>query len=190
MTYTDYQKYREQIGTLPRASAGGLAPTGSDIEGPFYKAGAPILMDDGQLCESPTLHLSGLVMDTAGNPCSEAVLDFWQANAAGEYDLTGFKFRGKVFAAVDDRGAFYRLQTIRPGDYKISDPGQPDDFRCAHIHVKLTCPGCKPLTTQLYFADDSYDATDHWFSAARVIKFPASRNPLTQGRFDFVLERE
>ncbi len=73
----------------------------------------------------------------------------------------------------------YSFSTVRPGDYQIAD--SPPDFRCAHIHVKLSADGFKPLTTQLYFADDPYDKTDHWFDAKRVIA--------ADGRFDFVLEK-
>ena len=113
--------------------------------------------------------------DQDGNPLP-ALLDFWQADAKGEYDETGFEFRGKVQAGAD--GA-YKLETIEPGDYAIG----PNEYRCAHIHIKVSAPGFKLLTTQLYFNGDQYNATDHWFNSAMVIGNP-------DGHFDFVLERD
>jgi protocatechuate 3,4-dioxygenase beta subunit len=182
VTASDYQRYKGQRPTRAAPAAGKLAPTTPDILGPFWKDGAPE-RPDGRLCgphEGKPLVVSGRVIDTNGNP-AEAVLDVWQADANGVYDNDGFQFRGKIKTALDDRGQVYVIRTIRPGDYKISDPGQPDEFRCAHIHVKVTAPGFKPLTTQLYFPDDKFNSTDHWFSESRVIR---------DGRFDFVLERQ
>ncbi len=176
--YSDYQAYR------PKGRHLAMKPTPPDIEGPFYLAGAPI---QDHLCDNPTLHLHGKIFDTDGNPASPAgdqlVLDFWQADANGVYDENGYKFRGKVIARFSDLGNTYSLHTIRPGDYKISDT----EFRCSHIHVKVTCPGFISLTTQIYFRDDPFNQTDHWFDASRVIK----DGPVPSvGIFDFVLKRK
>lgn len=178
--YPEYQQFKPKAGAAPR-----LQPTGKDIEGPFYVPGAPFR---DSLHDKPTLLLSGTVTDTDGNPVPAAVLDFWQADEAGVYDNDGFNLRGKVIAdkggGTSASGNCYRLQTIRPGNYPISDT----EFRCAHIHVKVTAEGYKPLTTQLYFVDDKYDAADHWFDPARCVQF-TDRN-MREARFDFVLEKE
>lgn len=180
MVYSDYQRYKSaKIVAEQRKEAGlGPLPTSADIEGPFYKAGAPFLplgrlVPDDQF-PLHMLHVHGTVTDTLGKTIQNAVLDFWQANEKGEYDNVGFKFRGKV--SPDSQSA-YKLFTLRPGDYQIG----PSEFRCAHIHVKIDAPGCKPLTTQLYFLDDKYNTTDQWFDASRVIS--------PDGSFDFVLAR-
>jgi protocatechuate 3,4-dioxygenase beta subunit len=175
MVYHQYQAFK---------TSKAKEPTGADIEGPFYKNGAPWR---NVLSDKPTLKLSGRVLNQKGEPIS-ATLDFWQADEKGVYDNDGFNFRGKQTAFA---GGFYELDTVRPGDYQIAD--NPPDFRCAHIHVKLTTDGYKPLTTQLYFADDKYDATDHWFDAKRVIQMSnETRQDGTEyslGKFDFVLEK-
>lgn len=171
--YPEYQQFKPKAGAAPR-----LQPTGKDIEGPFYVPGAPFR--DRLSTRQPALLLSGTVTDTDGNPLPGAVLDFWQADEAGVYDLDGFNLRGKL--KTDDEGR-YHLQTIRPGNYPISDT----EYRCAHIHVKVTAEGYKPLTTQLYFADDEYDEADHWFDPARCVRF-TDRN-MREARFDFVLEK-
>jgi len=162
--YKEYQTMK--LGAKKRS------PTSPDIEGPFYKADAPVITTN-KLVDNPTLALHGRIIDVDGNPIVGAVLDWWQANADGEYDNVGFKLRGKQLL----NGAAYYLATVRPGNYAISDK----EYRCAHIHVKVNAPGCKPLTTQLYFADDRYDKTDHWFDASRCLS--------PNGEFDFVMEK-
>lgn len=161
----------------PEPADGKLAPTPPDIEGPFYKAGAPF-RDDERLCESPDLCVHGRVLDTDGIPVLGAVLDVWQADKGGNYDNDGYTLRGKVKASGYTGN--YRFETIVPGDYQIAEI--PPDFRCAHIHVRVTADGFKTLTTQLYFPDDKYNPTDHWFDPRRVIQHP-------DGCFDFVLEK-
>jgi len=156
-----------------------LSPTPPDIEGPFYKPNAPPRADaplSGYTI--PTITISGFVVDIHRVPIKGAVLDVWHADAAGEYDHVGFKMRGVFFT---DENGYYKIRTIVPGEYKISDEGEPDDFRCPHIHFKVRHPQFKELTTQLYFPDNPHNASDHWFDSRRVIKVP-------DGEFQFVLE--
>ena len=176
MKYSEYQKCEPRDGPLPPP----LPPTDKDIEGPFYLPDAPFR---NVLCDNPTLCLSGVVSDQHGQRISSVLLDFWQADANGKYDEKGFGFRGRQRASLGS----YSLSTVRPGDYDISDPGdpQPHVFRCAHIHVKVSAPGFKPLTTQLYFPEDPFNATDKWFDQRRLIRYVGN-----EGRFDFVLEQE
>lgn len=176
--YQQYQACNSIRSSAPQATIGSLLPTPPDIEGPFYLPGAPVLANGVLDRRTPGLVVTGRVLCTDGTPAPHAFLDVWQADENGVYDETGFRLRGKITVLAN---GWYEFKTIVPGDYKISGPGQPDDFRCAHIHVKVTADGCKPLTTQLYFPDDPYNKTDHWFDARRVIQKPA-------GIFDFVLE--
>lgn len=164
----EYQQFIPHSGVV-------MKPTAPDILGPFYKDKAPFR---NTLSENPNLHLAGRVLDINGEPVKNAVLDFWQADENGTYDLEGFNLRGKV--KVDEDGK-YELHTIVPGDYAISDT----EFRCAHIHVKISVKGYKGLTTQVYFADDKYNSTDHWFNANRVIS-----QDRVNGTFDFVIEKK
>lgn len=167
-------QYPQYQACKARATKHALTPTPADIEGPFYKADAPFVSDLAP--GHDTLDVHGTVRDTAGNPLPGAIVDVWQADTTGTYDLAGYALRGKTRADADGQ---YRFKTLHPGFYKISDPGQPDEFRCAHVHVKVWVGGTCVLTTQLYFSGDPYNATDAWFDARRVL--PAD------GRFDFVV---
>jgi protocatechuate 3,4-dioxygenase beta subunit len=172
MVHSEYQKYK------------GLTPTGPDIIGPFYRKGAPFR---SRLDDRPGLILSGKVVDTGGQAMQNASLDFWQADANGDYDNDSTEFRYRGVVQTDWLGR-WRLETVIPGDYKISEPGQPDEYRCAHVHVILTAPGYKSLTTQLYFPDDPYNNSDHWFDSKRVVNLGIPTRMGRQGTFDFVLE--
>jgi protocatechuate 3,4-dioxygenase beta subunit len=155
--------------------------TADNIEGPFFKPGAPHrseLVSPGDPGER--LLVSGTVMSTDCRPLSGVEMDIWQANARGEYDLDGFRFRGRLCTRQD--GAF-QLTTIIPGRYLNGRR-----YRPAHIHVKLHAPGHSPLTTQLYFEGDPYNQGDDFIRPSLIMQ-PRRMGALTTGRFDFVLER-
>ena len=145
--------------------------TQEQTEGPYFKPDSP---ERSSLIESGVrgsrLVVAGRVLDTDCRPVRRALLDFWQADGDGEYDLEGFRLRGHQF--TDGRGRF-RLETVVPGLY----PG-----RTRHIHVKAQRPNGEVLTTQLYFRDEPRNASDGIFDRALVMA-GNRRN----ARFDFVL---
>lgn len=133
----------------PRAGAA-KKPTAWDEIGPFYKRDAPHVAQM-RTAGDPGLPLavSGQVFDTRGNVVEGASVEIWQANDAGLYDLDGYKYRASLVA---DRSGKYAFGSVMPGHY----PGRV----CQHIHYLVSAPGCKPLTTQLYFATDPVFAGD------------------------------
>ena len=158
---------------LPLAAYGQLpcgAATPADSEGPFYKAGAPArasLIEPG--AKAPIIVLTGVAYSANCKPLPGVVLDFWQADERGEYDNSGFRYRGVVRTDAQGR---YRLETILPPPYQ----GRP-----RHIHVKVQHPGGRPLTTQLYFPGESRNA-----DPALVVKM-GPRDGSLSAVFDFVL---
>lgn len=132
-----------QLGiTLPAPTCEpGLTPL--DTEGPYYKADTPeriSLLEQGM--EGTRLVLVGYVLDQNCQPVPNAWLDFWQADANGEYDNNGYALRGHQF--TDSQGR-YILETVVPGQY-ASRP-------IVHIHVKVQLPGKDAVTSQLYFPE-------------------------------------
>ena len=171
------------VASPPTSSAYGPSAacraTDANIEGPFYKAGAP---DRVRLVRAPDrlLVVRGRVLDDRCRPVPRAELDVWQADAAGAYDNAGFELRGRVRADDDGR---YHFETVRPGHYLNGDR-----YRPAHIHVKIGAAGHRPLTTQLYFPDDPHNAGDPFLVPSLIMDVRAS----TIGElasFDFVLTR-
>jgi protocatechuate 3,4-dioxygenase beta subunit len=169
----------------PTAADGALdatpecAETDDNIEGPFYKEGAPYVsaLADAQTTGTPLL-VSGRVLDTSCAPLAGALLDVWQANDAGQYDLTGYTLRGKL---LTDAAGNYQLRTIVPGHYLNGA-----QYRPAHIHVKASAPGTALLTTQLYFAGDPYNAIDPFIKPSLIMTVVPGE-AVSLARFDFVL---
>jgi protocatechuate 3,4-dioxygenase beta subunit len=163
---------------LPAAQSCG-ATTAANIEGPFYKAGAPhraVLVDDKARGER--LVVAGTVLTPDCEPIAGAELDVWHADARGGYDLDGFYFRGVL--RTDERGR-YELRTIVPGRYLNGDR-----YRPAHVHVKLRAAGHRTLTTQLYFAGDPYNDGDP-FIVESLIMDAKQIGSTRRATFDFVL---
>lgn len=178
-----------------------LAATQADILGPFWRAGAPMLANlipkgaDGQ-----KIILSGRVMDTDGKALSGIVLDFWNADKDGAYDLKNpgqaldpkdFKFRGLSVTGEDGR---YEVTTVVPGRYHIP-PGLTgfEKFagvlRPAHLHLMSSSTIAVPLITQIYIDGDDAIPNDPWAPKSKnVIKFDKSQD-VWRATFDVVLVR-
>lgn len=125
--------------TLPQPACTGV--TQSQTEGPYYKPDTPqrnSLFEEGM--QGTRLILVGYVLDQNCQPLPNAWLDFWQADANGEYDNAGYRLRGHQF--TDAQGRYY-LETILPGLYS----SRPIE----HIHVKVRPEGGQEITSQLYF---------------------------------------
>ena len=156
--------------------------TSADVLGPFYRAGAPArakLTDPGE--QGEVLVVSGTVYGPdCRTPLPGALLDVWQADHAGLYDIkepanltdrTQFRLRGRLLTDAQGR---YEIETIVPGRYPIP-PGLPGleqyagRTRPAHIHFIVMHPLYGPLTTQLYFKGDPYLSQDPWAKPSLAI---------------------
>ncbi|HZO16994.1 MAG TPA: hypothetical protein VFB62_27145 [Polyangiaceae bacterium] len=165
--------------------------TETNIEGPYYRAGAPFrssLIDAG--ISGASLRLTGRVLSLdCRSPLAGAVLDVWQADAAGHYDNDGsndapadvFRLRGRV--TCDARGGF-ELWTIVPGRYLNGA-----SYRPAHIHAKLAAAGHRPLTTQLYFPGDPFNDRDPFIRRSLIMDVQSGAQG-TAAHYDFVLVPE
>ena len=131
--------------SLPAPTCSAL--TQAQTEGPYYTPNSPekhSLLEDG--LTGTRLILVGYVLDQNCLPQSNAWLDFWQADANGQYDNAGYRLRGHQF--TDAQGRYY-LETILPGLYS----SRPIE----HIHVKVRPEGGAEVTSQLYFPQRPMD---------------------------------
>lgn len=153
--------------------------TADNIEGPFYKRGAPnrsVLVGAGD--DGERLIIAGSVSSTSCERLAKATIDVWQANARGDYDLDGFRFRGRMTADAQGR---WQLRTIVPGRYLNGRR-----YRPAHIHVKVSAPDFETLTTQLYFDGDPYNEGDPFIDPS-LIMTTSVEDKVRRAMFDFVL---
>ncbi len=150
-------------------------PTRPETEGPYFKLRSPerqSLLEPG--VNGRRLILTGSVITTGCRPVARALLDFWHADTAGQYDNAGFRLRGHQYTEGDGS---YRLETVVPGLYA---------GRTRHIHVKLQAPGGPVLTSQLYFPDEPANARDGLFRRELLMTVNEGGDPL-RTQFEFVV---
>ena len=118
--------------------------------GPFYKKRAPantMLRAAGD--PGTPLSVKGLVINTHGEPVGGALVEIWQADHGGLYDLEGYRYRA---ALKPPASGAYNFDSVMPGHYPA---------RVArHVHYFVTAAAYKPLSTQLYFATDEVFSGD------------------------------
>jgi protocatechuate 3,4-dioxygenase beta subunit len=154
----------------------GDEPTLAQTEGPYFTPNSPeraSLLEAGM--DGRRLVVAGTVLTTDCRPVQRALLDFWQADDAGQYDNQGYRLRGHQFS--DAKGA-WRLETIVPGLYT---------GRTRHIHVKVQAPDGPVLTTQLYFPGEPANDRDGIFRPELLLADVRDRGDTRQGSFTFVL---
>ncbi len=127
--------------------------TAADVLGPFYLPGAPSRMQLAAAAEpGERLAIAGTVLGADCTPLAGVLLDVWQADKDGAYHggaVDQFRLRGTVMTDASGR---FEVETIRPGNYQQA----PGLWRPAHLHVTLSHPAHRSVSTQLYFAGDRY----------------------------------
>ncbi len=167
----------QQLDPTPACQAG-EAPTPRQTEGPFFKPRSPkrIELIEAGMAGQP-IEITGFVLSRSCMPVAGALVEFWQADGAGNYDNAGFRLRGHQFTDAEGR---YRLRTVVPGAYA-------GRTRHVHVHVEAPPPGGRVLTTQLYFPGEANNRRDRLFRKELLIR-TAKANGWLAGRFDFVLD--
>jgi protocatechuate 3,4-dioxygenase beta subunit len=117
--------------------------------------------------------VSGRVTDRDGRPVRSALIEIWQANAAGRYIHDGDQhpapldpnFTGAGRCLTDDDGV-YRFVTVKPGAYPWRN--HDNAWRPAHIHLSLFGRAfTNRLVTQMYFPGDPLFMQDPIFQSVR-----------------------
>ena len=106
---------------------------------------------------------------------ARALVDLWHADDKGDYDNSGFRYRGHQFTDAEGRFTF---RTIFPALY----PG-----RTRHYHVKVQAAGGRILTTQLYFPNEPQNRRDGLYRRELLMRMAQAGDGLA-ARFDFVLD--
>ncbi len=166
--------------------------------GPFFDFG--LVIPGGGVVARPAaagrhITLEGTVRDGAGEPLPDAVIEIWQANAAGKYRhpddhqncpidpaCDGF---GRV--ATDDSGHF-TFATVVPGRV----PGPDGSLQAPHLAVGVLARGLLTrLITRTYLEDEPSNADDPVLALVppeRRTTLLARRTGADRYRFDIVLQ--
>ena len=188
----DYPGYRS---TRWRAPSRPLVPLPEELltlDGPVFGADALEPSDNdltGQHEGEPLgerIIVHGRVLDEEGRPIPGALVEIWQANAAGRYRHQVDQhpapldpnFSGGGRCLADDTG-YYRFTTLKPGAYPWGN--HENAWRPAHIHFSIFGRlFTQRLVTQMYFPGDPLFPYDPIFNSVRD---PRSRKRLVS-RFD------
>ena len=168
--------------------------TPSSVEGPFHSAAPPRANGDWIACgpertRGGIMVVRGVVTDVPGRPIGGAVVDIWQADDAGYYDSQDSRqplgnLRGLF--TTNERGEFW-FRSVVPSSYPVPTDGPAGELlkalgrhpmRPAHVHLHVTAPGFRPLTTHAFVAGDPYLGSDAAFAVkAELIVTPT---PITE----------
>ncbi|MGQ4436873.1 MULTISPECIES: intradiol ring-cleavage dioxygenase [unclassified Streptomyces] len=191
--------------------------TESTVLGPFHMTESPVrrlgenidLVGGGEPCV-----VSGRIVSDDGTPLPGAVLDVWQADGNGFYDVQQPDVQppgnGRGLFTADAEGRF-RFRTCVPSPYPIPTDGPVGEllkatarhpYRPAHIHFIATAEGHTPVTTHIFVAGSDYLDSDAVFAVKEslVEDFTPTddpslarefgiENPFRHARFDLVLDR-
>ncbi len=151
--------------------------TESTVFGPFHVEGAPHYAAGEDLANgakgTPCL-VRGQVRGVGGEAIAGAVMDVWQSDAEGLYDvqradLTQAQARGVV--TTDNQGRF-GFRSIVAVPYPIPHDGPVGEmlaatkrhpWRPAHLHFKIQAPGYETLITHVFNRQSDYLSSDAVF---------------------------
>jgi catechol 1,2-dioxygenase len=191
--------------------------TESTVLGPFHMTESPVrelganidLVGGGEPCV-----VSGRIVSGDGTPLPGALLDVWQADGNGFYDVQQPDVQppgnGRGLFTTDAEGRFW-FRTCVPSPYPIPTDGPVGEllkatgrhpYRPAHIHFIASADGHTPVTTHIFVAGSDYLDSDAVFAVKQslVEDFTPTddpslarefgiANPFRHARFDLVLEQ-
>lgn len=162
-----HEPYRSSLKRAPLQPQVLIPQTLSELTGPLAErielAAVPCDMTksvSGREAIGQRISVSGRVIDEDGRPVRGALMEIWQANAAGRYLHSRDQHDAPLdpnFAGVGqtltDHNGSYRFITILPGNYPWGN--HSNAWRPAHIHFSLFGPALATrLVTQMYFPGD------------------------------------
>jgi protocatechuate 3,4-dioxygenase alpha subunit len=141
-------------------SAPGITP--SQTVGPFFSFGLTEPWPEGEhpVADRPgRIRLFGHVLDGAGDPLPDALVETWQADPGGRFDHPddprgavaheGFRGFGRSGTDADGR---WQVHTLKPGRF----PDREGRLQAPHVDVTVMARGLlQRLVTRIYFGDEA-----------------------------------
>jgi len=164
--------------------------TESTVFGPFFVAGAPVVRNGDDIANgapgAPCL-MAGRVLSVDGTPLGGALIDVWQADEAGFYDVQYADLgaaRGRAQLRTDPDGRF-SFWSVLPTAYPIPADGPVGELlaaagrgpmRPAHVHFMVSAPGHATLITHVFVAGDEHLDGDAVFGVKASLIAPFERH--------------
>jgi protocatechuate 3,4-dioxygenase alpha subunit len=126
-----------------------LSTTPSQTVGPFLAielpyGDGPYVVPEGTL---GAVWLRGRLLDGAGDPVPDGLVESWQADPDGQF---GSGFRGFGRSGTEDEGR-WAILTVKPGPVAGADGA----VQAPHVDLAIFARGLlRQVVTRLYFADE------------------------------------
>ena len=197
------------LSTLVTAQNNAKPPacTESTVFGPFFVNGAPRVEHGADIAngaKGTPCRVSGQIRSLDGQPIADAVIDVWQSDEEGHYDvqkpgLNGFQARAQLVSGDDGR---FHFRSILAHCYPIPHDGPVGNllralgrhpWRPAHLHFKIEAPGHERLITHVFRNGDPYLESDAVFGVRATLiadwvrHEPVDGEPYYTLHHDFVL---
>ena len=160
------------------------------VFGPFFVEGSPDVGLGGDIsgdAAGEPCWVEGTVTDTTGTPVAGALVEAWEADADGLYDVQygddRVAARGHVH--TDPRGR-YRFWAVTPTPYPIPDDGPVGELlratgrspmRASHLHLMVIADGYRTLVTHVFPRGDAYLDTDSVFGVRDSLVVDVGHEP-------------
>lgn len=168
--------------------------TETTVLGPFFVDKQPVEEQGADIARGAPgqpLFVEAQFSSVDGKPLKGAVVDVWQSDSEGFYDvqrndLDAPQLRARFHTDAEGRLRFW---TIMPTAYPIPDDGPVGDmlkatarhpWRPAHLHFMAAAPGHTTLVTHVFVAGDKYLESDAVFGVKDSLIDPYPEQPATQ----------
>ncbi|MFI6094615.1 hypothetical protein ACIA8G_03625 [Lentzea sp. NPDC051213] len=171
--------------------------TEATVFGPFFVEGSPEIAQGGDISAGAAgtpCWVEGTVTGTDGKPVAGALIEVWEADEDGFYDVQyvdgRVAGRGHLRADADGRYGFWG---VLPSPYPIPHDGPVgrmleaagrSPMRAAHLHFMVRAEGFRTLVTHIFVRGDSYLDGDTVFGVrdSLVKDFVRQAGPAPGGR--------
>jgi len=181
--------------------------TESTVFGPFFVEGAPRVEQGADIANGATgtpCDVRGQVRALDGTPVAGALIDVWQSDEEGFYDVQrperpGLRARAQLASGDDGR---FHFRSILAHGYPIPHDGPVGDlltalgrhpWRPAHLHFMIQAAGFERLITHVFRRGDGYLESDAVFGVRSTLIADWQRHdtdadaPSHSLTYDFVL---
>ncbi|GAB1513282.1 dioxygenase family protein [Actinophytocola sp. KF-1] len=150
--------------------------TEATVFGPFFVEGSPEIPPGGDIAgggAGEPCWVEGTVTGTDGNPVAGALVEVWEADEDGFYDVQydddRTAGRGHLYTGADGG---YRFWALTPTPYPIPHDGPVgallaaagrSPMRAAHLHFLVRAEGKRTLVTHVFVRGDEYLTRDSVF---------------------------
>jgi hydroxyquinol 1,2-dioxygenase len=176
--------------------------TEATVFGPFFVEGAPRVEHGADIAngaKGPACEVSGQVRSLDGAPIAGALIDVWQSDEDGFYDVQkphadGHQARAQLVSGADGR---FHFRSILAHCYPIPHDGPVGDllqglgrhpWRPAHLHFMIQAPGHQRLITHVFCKGDRYLESDAVFGVRSTLIADWVKHETAAGQPHYTLE--